>query len=172
MPASASAWSISAPRLPTRRCMRNSGSPPGMWRLRPDLAWPGWARPARPTTWVRAGRLTWAIRAANEREEQAVMSSGTDGVLTRLTDAGVAVWLDDISRDRLSSGNLAALARDLNVRGVTSNPTIFAHALSTGTTYDGQVADLAVRGVSVDEAARAITTYDIRWACDVLRPVF
>ncbi len=100
------------------------------------------------------------------------MSSGTDGVLTRLTEAGVAVWLDDISRDRLSSGNLAALARDLNVRGVTSNPTIFAHALSAGTTYDGQVADLAVRGVSVDEAARAITTYDIRWACDVLRPVF
>ena len=100
------------------------------------------------------------------------MSSGTDDVLAQLTAAGVAVWLDDISRDRLSTGNLAALVRDMSVRGVTSNPTIFAHALSAGTTYDGQVSDLAARGVSADEAARAITTYDIRWACDELLGVF
>jgi transaldolase len=100
------------------------------------------------------------------------MTSETGGVLAQLAAAGVAVWLDDISRDRLSTGNLATLVSDLGVVGVTSNPTIFAHALSTGTTYDAQAADLAVRGVSVDEAARAITTYDIRWACDVLRPVF
>jgi transaldolase len=92
--------------------------------------------------------------------------------LAQLTDMGVAIWLDDISRDRLASGNLAALARDMHVRGVTSNPTIFAHALSSGSAYDEQVADLGVRGVSVDEAVRAITTYDIRWACDVLRPVY
>jgi transaldolase len=58
------------------------------------------------------------------------------------------------------------------VQGVTSNPTIFAHALSSGQVYDGQVADLAVRGVELEEAARAITTYDIRWACDILRPVY
>jgi transaldolase len=64
------------------------------------------------------------------------------------------------------------LMRDLHVRGVTSNPTIFAKAISSGSAYEGQIADLAVRGVSVDEAARAITTYDIRWACDVLRPVY
>ncbi len=92
--------------------------------------------------------------------------------LAELTDLGVAIWLDDISRDRLATGNLALLMRDLHVRGVTSNPTIFAHALSTGSAYAEQVADLAVRRVSVDEAARAITTYDIRWACDVLRPVY
>ncbi len=92
--------------------------------------------------------------------------------LAQLTDLGVAIWLDDISRDRLATGNLASLVRDLHVRGVTSNPTIFAHALSSGSAYDEQVADLAVRGVSVDEAARLITTYDIRWACDVLRPVY
>jgi transaldolase len=92
--------------------------------------------------------------------------------LAQLTDMGVSIWLDDISRDRLSTGNLASLVRDLHVRGVTSNPTIFAKAVSSGSGYAEQLADLAVRGVTVDEAARALTTYDIRWACDVLRPVY
>jgi transaldolase len=82
------------------------------------------------------------------------------------------VWLDDISRDRLRTGNLQQLSDDYHVVGVTSNPTIFAHALSAGNAYDGQVADLKTYGVSVEEASRAITTYDIRWACDVLRPVY
>jgi transaldolase len=100
------------------------------------------------------------------------MTSRPDDILGQLTAAGVAIWLDDISRDRLASGNLATLVRDMHVCGVTSNPTIFAHALSTGSSYDGQLADLGVRGVSADEAARAITTYDIRWACDVLRPAY
>ena len=100
------------------------------------------------------------------------MNSRPDDALGQLTAAGVSVWLDDISRERLSTGNLEMLMRDLHVRGVTSNPTIFAKAISSGSAYQGQIADLAVRGVSVDEAARAITTYDIRWACDVLRPVW
>ena len=100
------------------------------------------------------------------------MNSRPDDALAQLTAAGVSVWLDDISRERLSTGNLETLMRDLHVRGVTSNPTIFAKAISTGSAYQGQLADLAVRGVTVDEAARAITTYDIRWACDVLRPVY
>ena len=56
--------------------------------------------------------------------------------------------------------------------GVTSNPTIFAKALTSGTAYDEQVADLKTRGVGVDEASRMITTYDISWACDVFRPVY
>jgi transaldolase len=89
-----------------------------------------------------------------------------------LSEAGVSVWLDDISRDRLRTGNLQSLIDEYHVTGVTSNPTIFAHALSSGSAYDGQLADLAVRGVSVDEASRAITTFDIRWAADVLRPVY
>jgi transaldolase len=93
-------------------------------------------------------------------------------VLRELTEAGVSVWLDDISRDRLRTGNLESLVRDYHVRGVTSNPTIFAHAVSKGNAYDDQVRDLALRGVSVEEALRMITTYDIRWACDVLRPVY
>jgi transaldolase len=92
--------------------------------------------------------------------------------LAQLTEMGVSIWLDDISRERLSTGNLASLIRDMHVRGVTSNPTIFAKALASGSAYAEQVADLAVRGVTVDEASRAITTYDIRWACDVLRPVY
>jgi transaldolase len=96
----------------------------------------------------------------------------SDDTLAKLADLGVAIWLDDISRERLVTGNLAQLIRDLHVTGVTSNPTIFAKALSSGQAYDEQVKDLAIRGVSVDEAARVITTYDIRWACDVLRPAF
>jgi transaldolase len=84
----------------------------------------------------------------------------------------VSVWLDDISRDRLRTGNLQALIDDLHVVGVTSNPTIFAKSLSAGTAYDDQIEDLKIRGVSVDEASRAITTFDIRWACDVFRPVY
>ena len=93
-------------------------------------------------------------------------------VLKELTEAGVSVWLDDISRDRLRTGNLETLVKDFHVRGVTSNPTIFAHAVSKGNAYDDQIKDLALRGVSVEESLRMITTYDIRWACDVLRPVY
>ena len=93
-------------------------------------------------------------------------------VLGQLSEAGVSVWLDDISRDRLRTGNLRSLIDDFHVVGVTSNPTIFAHAVSSGSAYDEQVADLALRGVSVEEASRAVTTYDIRWAADVLRPVY
>ncbi|MGD0700248.1 MAG: transaldolase [Trebonia sp.] len=92
--------------------------------------------------------------------------------LKQITDAGVSIWLDDISRNRLTTGNLASLIKDLDVRGVTSNPTIFAAALSKGDAYDEQIKDLAVRGVSVEESSRMITSYDIRWAADVLRPVY
>ena len=92
--------------------------------------------------------------------------------LAQLTEMGVSIWLDDISRERLATGNLAALMRDFDVRGVTSNPTIFAKALSSGDAYEQQVADLTVRAVTVEEASRDITTYDIRWAADVLRPVY
>jgi transaldolase len=84
----------------------------------------------------------------------------------------VSVWLDDISRDRLRTGNLQSLMDEFHVVGVTSNPTIFAKALSSGSSYDEQIADLKSYSVSVDEASRVITTYDIRWACDVLRPVY
>jgi transaldolase len=92
--------------------------------------------------------------------------------LGQLTEAGVSVWLDDISRDRLRTGNLQSLIDQYHVSGVTSNPTIFANAISKGEAYNEQLGDLAGMGVSVDEASRLVPTYDIRWAADVLRPVY
>ena len=92
--------------------------------------------------------------------------------LNKLSDDGVSIWLDDLSRDRIRSGGLAALISDKNVSGVTTNPTIFQKAISGSTMYDGQTAELASRKVSVDEAVRMITTADVRAAADILRPVF
>ncbi|MGI8867574.1 MAG: transaldolase [Mycobacteriales bacterium] len=92
--------------------------------------------------------------------------------LKDLSAAGVAIWLDDLSRERLRTGNLAALAKDKEVVGVTTNPTIFASALAKGDAYDEQCADLALREVKIEEAVRSITTADVRAACDVLRPAY
>src|SRR3954462_9560602 len=92
--------------------------------------------------------------------------------LKELSDAGVAIWLDDLSRERLVTHGLADLVRDHHVVGVTTNPSIFQKAISGSETYDEQVRDLARRGVDVGEALRALTTFDVRWACDVLRPVY
>jgi transaldolase len=91
--------------------------------------------------------------------------------LADLSAVGVAVWLDDLSRERLRSGNLEQLLRERSVVGVTTNPSIFQKALQEGAAYDEQIRDLALRGVDVGEAVRALTTYDVRWACDVLRDV-
>ncbi|MER5636690.1 transaldolase [Kitasatospora sp. NPDC002227] len=93
--------------------------------------------------------------------------------LKRLSDEGVAIWLDDLSRERLNSGNLAELVQSKHVVGVTTNPTIFQKAIGGGhSSYDGQLRDLAVRKVTTDEAIRMITTSDVRDAADVLRPVY
>ncbi|MGF0168800.1 transaldolase [Streptomyces koyangensis] len=92
--------------------------------------------------------------------------------LKRLSDEGVAIWLDDLSRKRITSGNLAELIDESNVVGVTTNPSIFQKAISQGDGYESQLADLAAREVSVDEAVRMITTADVRDAADILRPVF
>ncbi|MGW5561275.1 transaldolase [Micromonospora sp. NPDC003944] len=92
--------------------------------------------------------------------------------LNELTAAGVAVWLDDLSRVRLSSGGLDQLRREKHVAGVTTNPTIFAKALSDADEYNWQLRDLATRDVDVEEAVRMLTTYDVRWACDVMRPSY
>jgi transaldolase len=92
--------------------------------------------------------------------------------LAQLAAAGVAIWLDDLSRERLTTGGLDQLRREQRVVGVTSNPTIFAKALADSEDYAEQVHDLALRNIGVDEAARMITTYDVRWACDVMRPAY
>ncbi|MBO3085703.1 transaldolase [Cellulomonas fengjieae] len=92
--------------------------------------------------------------------------------LARLAEAGVAIWLDDLSRERLRTGNLAELVRDKGVVGVTTNPSIFASALSKGDAYDAQLRELAADGADADAAVFRITTDDVRQAADVLRPVF
>jgi transaldolase len=92
--------------------------------------------------------------------------------LKRLADAGVAIWLDDLSRDRINSGNLAGLVANKNVVGITTNPTIFQKAISGSAVYSDQIADLAVRAVTVDEAVRMITTHDVRAAADIMRPAY
>ncbi|SED23334.1 transaldolase [Nocardioides exalbidus] len=92
--------------------------------------------------------------------------------LKALADAGVSIWLDDLSRERLQTGNLAELVENSNVVGVTSNPAIFQAALSDGERYDPQVRELAAAGADVEKATQTITTDDVREACKVLRPVF
>ncbi|MCN9239654.1 transaldolase [Streptomyces sp. RY43-2] len=92
--------------------------------------------------------------------------------LKRLSEQGVAIWLDDLSRKRITSGNLAELIDQQHVVGVTTNPTIFQKAISSGDGYERQLADLAARKVTVEEAVRMITTADVRDAADILHPVF
>ena len=99
-------------------------------------------------------------------------NAGQNPNLKKLSEAGVSVWLDDLSRDRLQSGNLAELIATRSIVGVTTNPSIFQAALSKGHAYDAQVNELASRGADVDAAIRTVTTDDVRNACDVLAPQY
>jgi transaldolase len=92
--------------------------------------------------------------------------------LQELSEAGVSIWLDDLSRERLETGNLADLIKNDSVVGVTTNPSIFAAALADGERYTDQVRELAAQGADVDKTVFALTTTDVRNACDVLKPVF
>jgi transaldolase len=92
--------------------------------------------------------------------------------LAELSNRGVSIWLDDLSRQRLTSGSLADLVAHQHVVGVTTNPTIFAKAITGSDSYAQQVRDLWARGALVGDALRAMTAFDVRWACDVLRPVY
>ncbi|GAA2001786.1 transaldolase [Nakamurella flavida] len=94
------------------------------------------------------------------------------GPLADLSAAGVSLWLDDLSRQRLHSGNLADLIKDKHIVGVTTNPSIFAAALKDGESYQEQAGQLAAQKASVDDAVRAITTDDVRDACDLFADVF
>ncbi|MGF1646173.1 MAG: transaldolase [Kineosporiaceae bacterium] len=91
--------------------------------------------------------------------------------LAELARHGVSVWLDDLSRDLVRSGDLARLVQR-GVVGVTSNPTIFAAALAKGSAYDDQIAGLAAQGADVERAVTEITTADVREACDVLAATY
>ncbi|MEU8418428.1 transaldolase [Amycolatopsis japonica] len=92
--------------------------------------------------------------------------------LAQLSEAGVSIWLDDLSRERLNTGNLADLIRDKHVVGVTTNPTIFANAMSKGEAYDEQTKELAARGADVEATIRELTTTDVRNAADLFRDVY
>jgi transaldolase len=92
--------------------------------------------------------------------------------LKALADNGVSVWLDDLSRQRIQSGNLQELIDTKGVVGVTTNPSIFQLALAEGDAYDEQVAKLAAEGNTVDDTVFVLTTEDVRNACDIMRPVY
>lgn len=96
----------------------------------------------------------------------------TNPRLDSLAKAGVSIWLDDLNRTMLRTGELGRLVDESGVVGVTTNPSIFAAALSKGTAYDEQMDKLAAAGASVEDAVLAVTTDDVRSACDVLRPVY
>jgi transaldolase len=92
--------------------------------------------------------------------------------LHKLRDAGVSIWLDDLSRDRINSGSLKSLIESRAVSGVTTNPTIFAGAFSKGAAYASQLSALAARSASASEAIFEATTDDVRSACDVFKDVY
>ena len=92
--------------------------------------------------------------------------------LADLSAAGVSLWLDDLSRQRLHSGNLKDLIGSKHIVGVTTNPSIFAAALANGESYQIQADELAARGASVDDAVRAMTTDDVRDACDLFSSLY
>jgi transaldolase len=92
--------------------------------------------------------------------------------LAEISAAGVSIWLDDLSRERISTGNLQELIDTRNIVGVTTNPTIFAGALTKGHAYAEQVAELAAAGASVNDAVFEITTDDVAAASDIFRPIF
>jgi transaldolase len=93
--------------------------------------------------------------------------------LAALSNVGVSIWLDDLSRMRLDSGSLARLVEDSHVVGVTSNPSIFEKAISEGAAaYADDLRRLTLDGHDVDEVIRTLTTDDVRRACDLLTPVW
>jgi len=96
----------------------------------------------------------------------------TNSPTADLSNAGVSIWLDDLSRERITSGNLAKLITDVNVVGVTTNPSIFAAALTNGASYAAQVKELAPSGMGAEHAVFEITTQDVAEACDIFRPIF
>jgi transaldolase len=101
------------------------------------------------------------------------VSTSPNPQLLALTQRGVSVWLDDLDRQRITSGQLASMIALDSVRGVTTNPTIFDKAISTGAAaYAEQLTALARAGESVDSIIRSLTTDDVRSACDTFLPLY
>src|ERR1700709_2463747 len=92
--------------------------------------------------------------------------------LDDLAAARVSVWLDDLSRPRIQTGSLARMVDAGDIVGITTNPTIFAKAIGAGSGYEEQLRHLALRGTAIGETLRLLTAWDVRAACDILRPVY
>lgn len=92
--------------------------------------------------------------------------------LAQLAENGVSIWLDDLSRSRIRSGQLEELISTRSVSGVTTNPTIFAGALSKGEGYGDQLAELAWASADASAAVFEITTQDVAEACDIFKGVY
>jgi transaldolase len=106
------------------------------------------------------------------RKNTMTTPQSTNNPLADLADAGVSLWLDDLSRQRLQSGNLKELIATKHIVGVTTNPSIFQAALKDGASYQQQIGELAARGADVDDTVREVTTDDVRDACDLFTAVF
>jgi transaldolase len=96
------------------------------------------------------------------------MTSTSDELAT----AGVAIWLDDLSRPRVTSGDLSLMVAAGTIAGITTNPTIFSKSISAGSGYEDQLRELALRGTAIGETLRLLTAWDVRAACDALRVVY
>lgn len=92
--------------------------------------------------------------------------------VSELATTGTSVWLDDLSRDRLTSGNLAGLIADTGIAGVTTNPAIFAKAMTSSTAYDTQLATLSQSGSDASTAVFAMAVDDVRDACDAFADTY
>src|SRR4051794_7630106 len=100
------------------------------------------------------------------------MTTGVNERLKNLTEAGVSVWLDQIRRGMIESGELQRLVDESSLRGVTSNPSIFEKAILGSTDYDDLLKQLAEEGRGPRQIYEEIAVQDVQMACDVLRPVW
>src|SRR3954463_7270777 len=100
------------------------------------------------------------------------MTTGVNERLQKLTEAGVSIWLDQIRRGMIETGELQRLRDESSLRGVTSNPAIFEKAILGSTDYDEQLKAMADEGKRPKEIYEAIAVQDVQMGCDVLRPVW
>lgn len=98
-------------------------------------------------------------------------SNGTNSIKALVTE-GQSVWQDDISRQMIVSGQLAERIAEIGIRGVTSNPTIFQKAISAGTVYDDDIADMLGRNMDIAAVFQTLAVKDIQDACDLFRPIY
>src|SRR4051812_48808518 len=126
-----------------------------------------------PRRWPSVRARSWsACPRAPERSRTMSVGAAQNERLAALTAAGTSVWLDQIRRSLITSGELERLERELSLRGVTSNPAIFEKAILGSNDYDEQIAELAEKGMSAREMFDEIAILDVQKACDVLRPVW